>query len=102
MFRHADGLRDAVGRLEGPCHALTERIRRGERLIAEDWKLANLVTVGWLIARAALRREESRGAHYRDDYPERDDINWKKRITDRAPRNADRGRNGAREWQSRA
>jgi L-aspartate oxidase len=102
LFRHGDTLQEAVAQLGSSHRAMAGRIEHGERLTAEEWKLANLTTVAWLIARAALRREESRGAHYRDDYPERDDIHWKKRIADRAPRNADRGRNGAREWQSRA
>jgi succinate dehydrogenase/fumarate reductase flavoprotein subunit len=30
--------------------------------------------------RASLEREESRGAFYRDDFPERDDHNWLKHI----------------------
>jgi L-aspartate oxidase len=38
------------------------------------------ITVGRLIARAALRREESRGGHYRLDFPARNDGQWKKRI----------------------
>ena len=38
------------------------------------------ITVGRLIARAALRREESRGGHYRLDFPQRDDVHWKHRI----------------------
>jgi L-aspartate oxidase len=39
----------------------------------EGRRLASLVTVGLLIACAALRREESRGAHVRADFPDRDD-----------------------------
>jgi L-aspartate oxidase len=37
----------------------------------------NFLTVATLVARAALRREESRGAHYRVDFPERDDARWR-------------------------
>jgi L-aspartate oxidase len=37
----------------------------------------NFLTVAMLVARAALWREESRGAHYRVDFPERDDARWR-------------------------
>jgi L-aspartate oxidase len=36
----------------------------------------NFLTVAGLIARSALWREESRGAHYRLDFPRRDDEHW--------------------------
>jgi L-aspartate oxidase len=36
----------------------------------------NFLTVATLIARSALWREESRGAHHRTDYPQRDDAHW--------------------------
>lgn len=45
-------------------------------------RVASIVTVGWLVARAALRRQESRGGHFRTDFPARDDLHWKKRISD--------------------
>ncbi len=37
----------------------------------------NFLNVATLIARSALWREESRGAHYRTDYPQRDDDDWR-------------------------
>ena len=46
----------------------------------EDFELVNLITLADLISNSALQREESRGAHYREDFPDRDDINWKKHI----------------------
>lgn len=39
-------------------------------------RVAALVTVGRLMARAALRREESRGSHARADFPARDDVKF--------------------------
>lgn len=85
LFRDAGGLRSAVQALEPAYRAADARLRGGARLGLEDWRAVNVLTVAWLIAGAALRRTESRGAHYRDDYPERDDINWLRRFADRRP-----------------
>ena len=41
------------------------------------WELQNMLLVCHLIATAALTRTESRGAHYRTDYPNRDDKDWR-------------------------
>ena len=85
LFRDAQGLRHALEQLEPAWRRADARVREGARFDLEGWRAVNVLTVAWLIARAALRREESRGAHYRDDYPQRDDINWKNRISDRRP-----------------
>jgi L-aspartate oxidase len=44
--------------------------------------MSRLVTVALLIAHAALRREESRGGHFRTDYPHRDDRRWQRHLSD--------------------
>ena len=76
-------MRGALDVLEPRYREADARVGAGARLDLEGWRAVNVVTVAYLIARAALRREESRGAHYRDDYPARDDINWLRRIADR-------------------
>ena len=40
----------------------------------------NMIKVGEVLIIASLIRTESRGAHYREDYPEQDDNNWLKYI----------------------
>jgi len=44
----------------------------------EALELRNLLDFSEVIATSALAREESRGAHYRTDHPERDDVGWLK------------------------
>lgn len=80
LFRTRAALQDAVARLELAYR--TERTRTRHGAPAADWKRVNLLTVARLIARAALRREESRGGHFREDFPERDDRNWMFHVVD--------------------
>jgi L-aspartate oxidase len=49
------------------------------------WELQNMLTVCSLIASAAYTRTESRGAHYRVDYPARDDAHWRAHLLWRRP-----------------
>ena len=44
-----------------------------------------MLTLATQIAKCALLREESRGVHLRDDFPERDDDHWQRHITLRLP-----------------
>lgn len=44
-------------------------------------KLRNMATVSEMVCRAALLRTESRGSHYRTDFPEENDRDWLKNIT---------------------
>ncbi len=46
--------------------------------LLEVLELSNLLDLAYLTASAALNRSESRGAHSRDDFPQRDDENWLK------------------------
>ena len=80
LFRDRSGLTAAVATLDGWARALEHATR--DRC---DPRIASLITTGRLVARAALRREESRGAHYRSDFPKRNDIDWARHQTESKP-----------------
>ncbi len=87
MWRHVGVLRTragldlAVAALDGWQAAVADARTRMPH-DRELRRLASLVTVGTLIAGAALRREESRGGHFREDFPSRDDLHWRTRVAD--------------------
>ena len=66
LLRDADGLKRAETRLD----ALVRGIPRGYSRRAVEAR--SLFTVAFVIVASALGREESRGAHYRNDFPQRD------------------------------
>ena len=49
----------------------------------EAWETTNLMTVASALVTAAAHREETRGSHWREDYPDRDDARWLVRIQQR-------------------
>jgi L-aspartate oxidase len=81
MLRHAGLVRNEKGLKKG-----LEELRKQSSIFYtklagwEQYEFANLLTLALLTHLSALRREESRGAHYREDFPERDDVVWKKHI----------------------
>ncbi len=81
LFRDREGLQRALAVLE-PAWKQLDSLLNGQVLDPQDWRTVSILTVGRLIARGAFRREESRGGHYRADFPDRDDVHWKKRISE--------------------
>jgi L-aspartate oxidase len=67
IVRMRKNMLEAIARLQG----MTQRL--AHPIIRRTWEAANLHTAALLVARSALAREESRGAHYRVDYPGHDD-----------------------------
>jgi L-aspartate oxidase len=82
LFRQLPTLLDAARTLHEGHSALDAALAEGAVLDHDGWRRASILTVASLIARAALRREESRGGHFRTDFPNRDDLKWKVHISD--------------------
>ncbi|HVH87384.1 MAG TPA: L-aspartate oxidase [Terriglobales bacterium] len=78
MWEHAGVLRKKEG-----LQRLQQQISEWKRTLEgasdrQSIETRNLLIVGDLIARSALAREESRGAHFRTDFPQRDDEHFLK------------------------
>ena len=83
VFRVEEGMQQAVDKIR----ELKERFKNvriddsGDKFnmnLIEAWELSNLLDVAEVTAVSAVARTESRGAHSRDDYQDRDDENWLK------------------------
>ena len=76
MWQDAGLLRDAAGLMR--MRKGLEQMRVSPAAERGSLELANLHAVAELIVLSALAREESRGAHYRNDFPRRDDARFAK------------------------
>src|SRR5438270_811229 len=72
IVRTRQSLTEAIQQLQASAQQLPSLTSR------RSCEARNIHTAGQLIARSALARLESRGAHYRTDYPEHDDAKFKK------------------------
>jgi L-aspartate oxidase len=80
MSRDVGVLRDEKG-LRAAGEALDElAVRDGGAPGTEAWETTNLLTVAAALVQAATQREETRGAHWRDDFPDRDDVHWRGHV----------------------
>jgi len=83
VFRTAESLKSGVERL-AKVHAKRPDLKVVDRGLiwntdlVETLELENLFGLATVIVACALNRTESRGAHAREDFPERDDVNWGK------------------------
>src|SRR5918998_1198884 len=59
--------------------SVLKRFGKYEKVVS-TWEVKSALVVCQAVLRSALMRQESRGAHYRSDFPDRDDRNWKVNI----------------------
>ncbi|MFA5839773.1 MAG: L-aspartate oxidase [Candidatus Margulisiibacteriota bacterium] len=75
IVRSAESLKDALNKI-----AAVESRLPAKPQSQEEIEVKNMTLVAKLITQAALDRTESRGAHFRKDYPKTDNTNWKRHI----------------------
>ncbi|MER6983263.1 L-aspartate oxidase, partial [Streptomyces carpinensis] len=83
VLRSAQSLAKAADQLE-QLHAeargaLDENGKTAEPGV-DTWEATNLLCVARVLVAAARLREETRGCHWREDRPERDDTDWRRHI----------------------
>lgn len=74
--RNGKHLKDTIKNIELWC----KYIIGNEFSTPQGWEIQNMLTLSRLISISSDKRKESRGVHYRLDFPKRDDKHWKKHI----------------------
>jgi L-aspartate oxidase len=78
MWKDVGIIRSGVGLKRATLHLDEIAARVSNPKTRRAHEAQNLHLAGFLVTRSALKREESRGAHYRTDFPERDDERFRK------------------------
>ncbi len=81
VFRTEEIMQEGLDKMQQICDQLPNvRLKDQSRVFntarVEAFELENMIQVGMSIILSAYHRKESRGAHSRPDYPDRDDSNW--------------------------
>src|SRR5260370_40656296 len=82
-IRYNKKIKAADGKLVDMLHrfqkiSLSDRSQWANTTIAFARQLYNMLQLARVIAQGATMRDESRGSHYKPDFPDRDDKNWMK------------------------
>jgi L-aspartate oxidase len=80
MTERAGVLRSRDGLLDGAARLADLSRRTTEVADVDAWEATNLLTVAAALLDAALLREETRGSHWREDFPDRDDEHWARHV----------------------
>ncbi|MEU1624342.1 L-aspartate oxidase [Streptomyces sp. NPDC020096] len=83
VLRSARSLARAAAELERIHTQAVEDLERDHKTAepcVETWEATNLNLVARVLVAAARRREETRGCHWREDRPDRDDANWRHHL----------------------
>ncbi|WP_406451423.1 L-aspartate oxidase [Streptomyces sp. NBC_00876] len=84
VLRSADGLARAAEELEDLHRSAFLKAGADEPKDAvpgvDAWEVTNLLLVSRALVAAARQREETRGCHWREDRPDRDDENWRRHL----------------------
>ncbi len=85
IFRIGENLAKAVEELEklyirSLKISIKNKRKHANPELEDAYRVPKMLRVALCVAKGALDRTESRGAHSREDYPKRDDINWCKRT----------------------
>lgn len=78
--RNGEGLQETLAELQDLMKSLGRVLTNPEVADIETVETINMLNVALMITQSALTRTESRGAHYRADFPTPDDAEWQQRI----------------------